>query len=211
MRARLENIAIHYDPDFKECTYGDTYSPKGQQCAKLGPGDLIVFCASLEYVDKRPDDYGLFIIGYFTVKEVHPFNDEKFKCRSLREKIVTRYWDKNAHFSESFSRAWKWNSREEMRSSYLNEKKKKDDLILVIGKDPGRCSGLLKKAIRITERHNREYFYLRKDIAKGLGKGSPPDYKHLYKRGHRWIKDEIYIENLKKLLKKGDGFHLGAT
>jgi len=203
-RISFENIAIHHDPDFKECTYGDVYTSKGQQCAKLGPGDLIVFCASLNYVDKE-DDHGLFIIGYFTVKEVHPFRDKKFRNRSWREKIVTRYWDKNAHFSKSFARGWKWEPREEMRSWYL--KKKEDNLILVIGKDSGRCSGLLKKAIPITERCNRKYFYVKKDLSKRLGLGRQPNYKHLFERGARLIENEECIKELRKLLKKGGGFH----
>lgn len=213
----FEKIATHYDPNFRECTYGDVYTPKGQQCAELGPGDLLVFCASQTYYGKNEDNHGLFIIGYFTVKEVHPFQGEKFKDPLWREKIVTKYWNRNAHFSKPFARGWGWADREEMRHWYLT--KKEDNLILIEGKDPGKCSGLLKKAIPITEMRRRrhgsrlmkKYFYIKKDIAKGLGLGHSPDYEHLYERGVRWIKDKNCIEYLKEILKKGYGFHMNAA
>jgi len=45
---------MHLDPDFDHLTYGDQGERAKQICAKLGPGDLIVFYAGMRDVLSAP-------------------------------------------------------------------------------------------------------------------------------------------------------------
>nr|MDO8081710.1 hypothetical protein [Candidatus Freyarchaeota archaeon] len=215
---KLKNVTFHYDPNFKYLTYGDRKenikgkpSTKGMQMANLDPGDLLVFCESLQHYETN--DRGLFIIGYFTVEEVHDFTDSRHdnKTCSLqirskikdkpdyysdRSEVVSKYKDKTDHFSETAAR-----SRDKTREELLEKEK---NLVLVKGKELE--SGLLKKAIRITERRiengKKSYYYIRKPIAKDLGIEKP-----IFNIGFKWVK-EPYTKNLLSILKEGEGFYV---
>jgi hypothetical protein len=71
--ARLHHSIPHYDPEFETVTYGDPGRTKRSQLRRLVPGDLLVFYAGLKPSDGVHNP-GLFIIGYFTVREVHDFS-----------------------------------------------------------------------------------------------------------------------------------------
>jgi hypothetical protein len=70
-RSRIENFAIHFDPEFETYTYG---TPTGlqQSLARLQAGDMLVFYGGLRAVDEegRPipqTPHGLYLLGYFEV------------------------------------------------------------------------------------------------------------------------------------------------
>ncbi|MGD0494626.1 MAG: hypothetical protein ABSB28_01130 [Candidatus Bathyarchaeia archaeon] len=204
LRANLEHAAIHYDPDFKNLTYGDgkKETPRGKQLAKLNPGDLLVFCPSLENPETREPDRGRFIIGSFTVECAYDFTnaefEKRFKC--TRSDVVEKYKNKNAHFSEEFARAWDC-SRKELLESY--DDKEEADLVLVAGIE--KESGLFENAIRITRPHDGKYFVMPKDLVGDLGLKKPPGPLK-YERGWKWVKGDQYLRNLHNLLKKGGDF-----
>lgn len=83
--------APHDDPEFETYTYGDP-TRKRNQLARLREDDVLVFYAGLQ-----PEDYDdhprLFVVGYFTVEEVHDLEDISVERR--KEKFDL--FDKNAH------------------------------------------------------------------------------------------------------------------
>ncbi|MGZ4857696.1 MAG: Nmad3 family putative nucleotide modification protein [Methanobacteriaceae archaeon] len=64
---------VHYDPEFQTFSYGDK-GIKGKYLLKLEHEDLLVFYAGLSPYKNNVHNEGLYIIGYFTVKEVLEFN-----------------------------------------------------------------------------------------------------------------------------------------
>lgn len=206
-RTKLGRIAIHCDPDFKHITYGDNpANSRGKKVAELDPGDLLVFCPSLENYENS--DHGRFVIGYFTVKQAYDFrkNDFEKAYDRTRKEIMEEYKDQNAHFSKAFARgAWNTNSREDVLNEYS---KKNDYLVLVVGEK--HKSGLFKKAIRLTKRpmssHAKDYYVMRQEIVRSLGLAKQPHSLH-YGRGWKVVHNEC-IENLLELFRKeGGGFH----
>lgn len=69
----IEDRVIHYDPEFETFTYGDE-TPKRGYVLKLLPDDLLVFYAGLAPFENARYESGLYIVGYFTIKEVIDFN-----------------------------------------------------------------------------------------------------------------------------------------
>jgi hypothetical protein len=65
-RLKMENLPIHFDPEFQTFTYGDPNHPK-RKLGTLNKGDLLVFYAGLEGFDfvSQP---ALYLIGYFEVE-----------------------------------------------------------------------------------------------------------------------------------------------
>lgn len=90
--ANLHNSAPHFDPEFETFTYGDPTRNKRKQLLKLDSGDLLIFYAGLE-PGNGIDIPRLFIIGYFTVKQVYDFNKI---ARSERGSVVQKIRN-NAH------------------------------------------------------------------------------------------------------------------
>jgi hypothetical protein len=193
---RLAKVVVHHDPNFRYLTYGDklinkkgNWRPRGKKIAGLKPDNLLVFCASLQNYEKS-SDRGLFIIGYFTIEEVHDFSSPKFTDVKYRSEVVSKFKDKTDHLSETYARAQKL-SREELLK---NEK----NLVLVNGKEED--SGLLNKAIRITD----ENFVMPKFLVKCLGlKKEVSDLE--FKRGWKTVECD-YINNLRNLLSQGGDF-----
>ena len=94
---KLHNSIPHIDPEFETFTYGDPTPNKRRQLARLVPGDLLVFYAGLESKNEI-DMPRLFIIGYFTVKQVHDFNEiPKSKHGSVFRKVRN-----NAHAKRKY-------------------------------------------------------------------------------------------------------------
>jgi len=200
-KSNLEHAAVHHDPNFRNLTYGDGIeeTPRGKQLAKLNPGDLLVFCPSLENPETQEPDRGRFIVGYFTVECAYDFTNPEFEklFKCARSDVVEKYMNKNAHFSEEFARAWVC-SRKELLESYND--KKEADLVLVIGRK-GK-SGLFENAIRITKPHNGKYFTMRHDLVRDLGLAKPPRPLR-FERGWKWVTGEQHLGNLLNLLRKG--------
>lgn len=96
---KLHNSIPHIDPEFKTFTYGDPTPNKSRQLARLLPGDLLVFYAGLEPKNRIDNIPRLFIIGYFTVKQVYNFNEiPKAKHASTFRKV-----NNNAHAKRTYS------------------------------------------------------------------------------------------------------------
>lgn len=70
----LKNAPLHDDPEFETYTFGIT-SPLPASLRELREGDLLVFYAGLQPFHADPFRIGLYIIGYFTVKDVVEFRD----------------------------------------------------------------------------------------------------------------------------------------
>jgi hypothetical protein len=168
----IENRKMHFDPEFETFTYGDPTS-KRRYLLKLEKGDLLVFYAGLTPFKNRRHREGLYIIGYFTVKNVIDFNqltkEESEKYRQL--------YPNNAHMKRTCSTK---------------------DLVIIIG-DESR-SKLLEKAILISEtKYNKSlvpYQAVSKEMETLLGihgsiqRSIPP----------RFIRNENNLKNLKYIL-----------
>lgn len=89
--SKLRHVVPHMDPEFSTFTYGDPTRNKRLQLLKLASGDLLIFYAGLEPIDKR-DKARLFLIGHFAVKKVHDF-----KLRKNEKKNVPAEIKENAH------------------------------------------------------------------------------------------------------------------
>lgn len=169
---KIKNKKMHFDPEFETFTYGDIKS-KGKFLRKLDKNDLLVFYAGLTPYenDEYPD--GLYIIGYFQVKEVVDFNQ-------LSEEVTLKYFN-------LFS-----------NNAHIKRKKCCEDLIIISGNT--KHSKLLKIPILISEPKlniaGRFYHAVSPKMEEKLGiKGSiqrsiPP----------RIIEGNENIENLKKIL-----------
>lgn len=207
----LKDVAVHWDPDFANMTYGDAI---GKGIQGLQKNDLLVFCASLRNQEKK-EDYGLFIIGYFTLKQA-PFYFQKMTDVE-KKGIVQEYKDKNAHFSKAWARVWNYrepNAREKLLQDCY-ESEKWNDCVLTVGDDPNRKSGLLTKAIRITDpkpkwiqnpgkRGKRSHYYIILDWAKALGLTKK---QRLWEIGTKSIEGKRHVENLIERMEEGRPFH----
>ena len=170
--ANIASRKVHYDPEFHTCTYGDK-GMKAKYLLKLKHGDLLVFYAGLIPHNNKVYDEGLYIIGYFTVKNVLKFSNITYETmRNIRNHYLN-----NSHLK----RCLDW-----------------QELVLVLG--DLHLSKLLEKAVLISNKRlnsiGRSYNAVSPTIENLLGiKGSiqrsiPP----------RFIVDEKYILNLKKML-----------
>lgn len=167
---------MHFDPEFKTCTYGDSTS-KINFLVKLEKDDLLVFYAGLqtglgtekwEYTHKK----GLYIIGYFTVKKV-------IKMVGRHEILEQRKnYPNNAHLKRTV-----FGSKLIIVSGYKNKSKLLDKGILInqikynkIGRPYQAVSALMEAKLGVTG---------------SIQRSIPP----------RFIKGIKHINNLKKLLK----------
>jgi hypothetical protein len=163
---------VHLDPEFTTSTYGDV-GRKAGYLLKLEPGDILVFYAGLTPRKKSEHPEALYIIAYFTVKEILDF--KKYSINEIWN--IRKQYPDNSH---------------PLRDSGINE------MVLVVG-DPEK-SELLEKAILISEKKlnkiGRAYHAVSPRMEELIGiKGSiqrsiPP----------RFIHDPDNIINLKFLL-----------
>lgn len=162
---------LHLDPEFETFTYGDE-TIRRSYLLKLEKDDLLVFYAGLKPFKIKTEDMGLYIIGYFTVKDVYDFSKlDKNEILSILPSL-----SQNPH----------------LKTAYDPSK------LVIIKGDPGN-SRLLDKAIRISSpkknRIGRTYHAISGEMGEELGiKGSiqrsiPP----------RFIEEEK-MDNLKRLL-----------
>lgn len=127
-RKRMENVAIHSDPEFETFTYGDPTPPK-RSLRNLEPGDFLVFYCGLqrwhpEFGFSSNDAPALYLVGYFEVAMAGMAND-------FSQQVLKREFGNNYHVRHP---------------SLL--KLQKDNLVLVKG---GQGSRILTKACLISE------------------------------------------------------------
>lgn len=168
----IADSAIHYDPEFETCTYGDPTTKRGR-LLRLEQGDLLLFYAGLSPYKNNKFEKALYIIGFFVVEKVLDFN--KIPCDD-------------------------WEAYYNLYSNNAHIKREEDpvDLVIVIGNK--NQSKLLDKAIRISQKRlnkeGRAYHAVSDEMEKLLGisgsiqRSSTP----------RVIEDENYIKNIKQLL-----------
>lgn len=211
-RKDLSNVAVHNDPDFATLTYGDVPG-KGRKCADLKPGDLLVFCTTLQDYNDKSQYHRVFIIGYFTVKASYDFENIN---PSKRKKIIAKYKNKNAHFSSAYARVWGGPqcTREKLLDCYANEPNEAR-LVLVVGKrkqNGVRVSGLFRRAVKLTEEFKGKSYYIHTTAVRALGLNESPGTQGRldYHIGSKWVnydrKNPRYLENLRRILAKGEGF-----
>lgn len=168
----IGNRIMHFDPEFETFTYGDPTS-KRRYLLKLKKDDLLVFYAGL--TPFRNDKYkeALYVIGFFTIKDVIDFNRlSKPKMESCCQLYIN-----NAHIK---------------RTCYP------ENLVVVAG-DKHR-SRLLDKAILISQtRYNkigRPYQVVSREMEASLGisgsiqRSIPP----------RFMRNNENLDNLKRIL-----------
>ncbi len=165
---KIKNRKLHFDPEFETFTYGDQ-TVKRNYLLKLEKDDLLVFYAGLTPYRNTSNEEGLYIIGYFHVKQVVDFN-----TLNSSEKIeYCDYYKNNAHI--------KFNGLEK----------------LVIIKGQNEKSRLLDKAVLISKmklnKIGRKYHAVSPEIEDLLGisgsiqRSIPPRFvtesnmKNLYK------------------------------
>ncbi|AKB67660.1 Nmad3 family putative nucleotide modification protein [Methanosarcina mazei] len=171
----LKDVGMHFDPEFKTYTYGDPTS-KRSSLLRLQKNDLLVFYAGLKPYNQKKEEAALYIIGYFTVKEVIDFN---LLSTEEREKYCKRCKN-NAHIK---------------RMEILGEEHL-DDLVIIMGQKNG--SKLLDKAIKISEKGSdsigRNLHVVSKKMRPIFGfEGS------IQRSRPREVKEE-YVDKLKNLL-----------
>ncbi len=169
---QIENRKIHFDPEFTTFTYGDP-TPKRTYLLKLTKGDLLVFYAGLSPYQNNKYKTALYTIGYFLIDKVVDFN--KLSKKEIKEHY--NIYSNNAHLKRTYDTK---------------------DLVIIVGNK--RQSKLLDTAILISEpkpdKRGRPYQAVSKKMQKLLGisgsiqRSIPP----------RFIYEDVYIKNLKKLL-----------
>lgn len=170
---KIEHNIMHYDPEFETLTYGDP-TAKREYLLKLEKEDLLVFYAGLAPYKNSKYKEALYIIGYFTIKDVIDFNQ-------LSEPQINecyRLYSNNAHLK---------------RIDYP------EDLVIVIGQE--NRSKLLDKAVLISQtkydKNGKPYQALSNEMQNLLGisgaiqRSVPP----------RFIRQKENLANLKRLLR----------
>jgi len=170
---KVKTLKMHFDPEFETFTYGDKGS-KAKWLKKLNRHDLLVFYAGLTPKNNDINPEALYIIGYFTVKEVIDFDTLSVN-------------DKERYCIECFNNA------------HIKRQNDLDGLVIVKGSE--NKSKLLNNAVLISEHRlnkiGRKYHAASHEMENLIGiKGSiqrsiPP----------RIIENDENLKNLLKLLK----------
>jgi hypothetical protein len=162
---------MHLDPEFESFTYGDPTN-KNASLRKLKKDDLLVFYAGLKPYDTKKYEEGLYIIGYFTVKEVLDFDQmtdsEISECnKSCRN---------NAH---------------------IKRKESTDGLIIVKGYK--NKSKLLDKAIKISVKSEDSIGRTLHVLSPKMEKITSLSGS-IQRSRPRWVNEEKNVLKLKKLI-----------
>jgi hypothetical protein len=183
---KMGNCCLHFDPEFKSCTYGDPTSPK-QTLKKLQRGDLLVFYAGLKGWSDYKMPQSLYIIGYFIVREAGTYTE-------LKQKGLLHLFVKNQHILNG-----------DTKGMWIGKKRKRWlDLILVKG---GHGSRLLSKAVKIStnskDSGNHPIFVLDPKMKRYFGNFGGSGLNAIQRSTPRWIKPEFskkavaFVLNLK--------------
>lgn len=169
VRKGLKDRQIHFDPEFKSFTYG---AGNHRPISKLNKNDLLVFYAGLKPYENKRYEEGLYIIGYFTVKEVLNFDlmDEDEIEKS------TKSCRNNAHI-----------------------KRKKDTDGLVIVKGYKNKSKLLDKAIKISVKSEDSIGKTLHVLSPKMEKITALSGS-IQRSTPRWIEEEKNVLKLQKLI-----------
>jgi hypothetical protein len=122
-RAAAAKRAMHVDPEFETCTYGDPTTQKSG-LKKLQTGDVLAFYAGLRPCGFEGED-ALYMIGYFVVVDAT-------MSRDIDDVHRTRFFQGNAHVRNP--------------KRYAGDQ---DRLLLIRG---GPESRLFERAVRISRR-----------------------------------------------------------
>jgi len=170
---KIARRKVHMDPEFTNFTYGDE-GKKAIYLRKLSHNDLLVFYAGLKPYEGDEYPEALYIIGYFTIKDVIDFENSKDEINRINN-IRTKFHH-NSHPKRSNAQ----------------------DMVLVVG-DPDK-SKLLDNPIQISQKKlnkiGRKYHAVSPEMEALLGiEGSiqrsiPP----------RFISEGNKLKNLKELL-----------
>lgn len=193
VRRRLENKCLHIDPDFANATYGDITKVRDGHLLKsvtkaaalryLVPGNLLVFCSSLDPFKTGKHDRALYIIGYFEVSNVYDFESME---KGERWNTCQRFREKNSHCSCAHS--------DQMNIDVFKH------LILIEG--IRNKSFLLHRAAQLTD----ERYKVLPQLANDLGLKQTA-----FLRGGRWLPQKhrenismrkAYIASLRQILKE---------
>lgn len=173
---------LHLDPEFTSYTYGDP-TQKRFQLAELSEDDLLIFYAGLKPEDPEGEPR-LYVIGYFTVKNVHELDK---KTPTERAELFDQL-ESNAHVKRTKLTA---ESKHPDQEAYP---------VIVEGK-PDQ-SRLLDKARPLTDAYisgtNQQYHMLdsvaritgysaEKDLTRASGRWLDPANEELLRR---WLDDE---------------------
>lgn len=164
-KVKMQDAPLHFDPEFKSYTYGDPTRPK-QSLKKLKRGDLLVLYAGLKGWGDCKTPPGLYIVGYFVVKDAGIYNDLK---GDRRLKPFAKNWHILNH-----------------------EKERSDRLILVKG---GKGSRLLEKAVKISadkrakDRGGHPVFVLDPKMQKHFGNFT--ELNAIQRSTPRWVRPEF--------------------
>jgi hypothetical protein len=171
----IRNRLLHYDPEFEIFTYGDA-TPKREYLLRLHHNDLLVFYAGLSPFMNDRQQGGLYIIGYFSIKEIVDFD----KLRPIETKDSSERYGRNAHLMAN----------------------RTDKLVIAVGQP--NASGLLDRAILISEsrpdKRGRPNLVVSRrmesmfGISGSIQRSIPP----------RFVTGEAHLENLRRLLLLSD-------
>jgi len=177
IRGMLYDAFMHPDPDFLNSIYGDIAKTdkmwpirKAASLVNLKPGNLLVFCASLDPFRTDKYERALYVIGYFLVEKVYNFQQ---LTSEERWETVLKFREANPHCVN-------------VESSEMNEHYIKN-LVLVEGDK--NTSTLLKKAVQLTDR----YYRILPVWTEELGLNST-----LFTRGGRWLPQKDRYDLLKR-------------
>lgn len=171
---RYKRWKLHYDPEFNTNTYGDY---KGKRMNVVEKGDIIAFYAGLVTMEKtggpwvKTKETGLYLIGKIVVSDILHVNNPISK-----DEVLTRKLNLNAHF------------------------KRRSDSDYYICKGSSTKSGLLDKAVRISEKktdvRGHPYHAVSPKMEKLLGVSGSIQRSIPV----RIIREEKHLRNLRKLL-----------
>lgn len=111
----------HHDPEFITYTYGDPTPTKRKQLSELSSGDLLIFYAGLQPIEKK-DGARLFVIGYFDIENVYDFR----RIDPPQYSKVFEQLQNNAH-SKIYNRL------KELNIEYLSKISEINNLVVVKG------------------------------------------------------------------------------
>jgi len=195
IKKKLRSECMHPDPDFAKATYGDLMKVRKDHSLKsvskaaslkfLKPGNLLVFCASLDPFNNVESKRALYMIGYFEVKEIHDFSARALS-KEERWKICREFRERNSHCAIG--------KVDDMDSDQFK--------CLVLVEGIAKNSTLLDRAVQLTD----EDYRILPRWAKELGLNHTT-----FLRGGRWLpqrdredlrKRKNYVLKLKELLKE---------
>lgn len=163
------NDVIHSDPEFETYTYGDPN--KREQLLQLSEDDYLIFYAGLQPAE-YDDAPRLFVIGYFTVAEVHdPEEMPEVERSALFERL-----ENNAHTKR-------------VKTTPESKHPENDNYPVIVEGKPSK-SELLEKARPLSDGYlspTNPRYYMLDSVAKVTGYSANKD---LTRSSGRWLEPD---------------------